>query len=371
MGGIGGNLLPCLAFTTLQPVDFIGQRGYHGVDRGHDRHLHGLERLVKVDDKRIGGAAVGHKIVALQHLLIVAANLLRQHCVVDACIGRQDFVGPLAHLLPDVLGHVELVLKLKQLLAGLVGLVQVESGIGSDIGHHVLAFVGRYVLVDIAQLGLDGPEFLVDKLRSADCLLVDIFHPLLVVDHIEAVEHVLGTEGILVVEREVDNRRVVVVELHLQPVVESSSHSLDAAMRHLDGAVVLAHIVGGGVDYDIAHRCLGDGAEAHGHRLDLLLDAVDDKVAQFHDTAAGQLEGEIDRLLLTGVGQDDVDRQRAAVEDVVVEGALDGILHVEVQLTHHLLHVGGRLERDHLVVEVGVALADAHAGELAELARNR
>ena len=361
------------ALAVLEGVD-LGVQGLDMVvDGGDDGPAHGLERLVHVHHEGVGLAAVGHEVVALELEAVVVGDLLLYAGALYAGVGGQQLVLPCVagEVVAHVARHRQLGAELEYAGAGLAALAHVHAGRGLHVGKQVLALVGRDVLVHDAQLMLYHREALVDEHRGAHGYLVLVLDPVLVVDGYQGVEHVLGPLGAHVVDGEVDDRGLVVVEPDHEILRICGRGRLDAALAHADHA--LEGFIGGNrgaAHYAYpAYRRRSERIVARGHAAGDLL-AVERELAEAQSAVVIGADRERGSGVVAEVLEDHLEGPGGAVEHLVVEAALGAVAYVQLQPPDHVHHHCGRLQRLHLVVDVGVGPEEAevahHSGRVAE-----
>ena len=356
----------------LEGVD-LGVQGLDMVvDGGDDGSAHGLERLVHVHHEGVGLAAVGHEVVALELEAVVVGDLLLDAGALYAGVGGQQLVLPCVagEVVAHVARHRQLGAELEYAGAGLAALAHVHAGRGLHVGKQVLALVGRDVLVHDAQLMLYHREALVDEHRGAHGYLVLVLDPVLVVDGYQRVEHVLGPLGAHVLDGEVDDRGLVVVEPDHEVLRICGRGRLDAALAHADHA--LEGLLRGNRrahDADAAYRGRSERIVARGHAAGNLL-AVERELAKAQSAVVIGADRERGSDIVAEVLEDHLEGPGGAVEHLVVEAALGAVAYVQLKPPDHVHHHCGRLQRLHLVVDVGVGAEEAevahHSGRVAE-----
>ena len=356
----------------LEGID-LGVQGLDMVvDRGDDGPAHGLERLVHVHHEGVGLAAVGHEVVALELKAVVVGDLLLYAGALYAGVGGQQLVLPCVagEVVAHVARHRQLGAELEYAGAGLAALAHVHACRGLHVGKQVLALVGRNVLVHDAQLMLYHREALVDEHRGAHGYLVLVLDPVLVVDGYQGVEHVLGPLGAHVVDGEVDDRGLIVVEPDHEVLRICGRGRLDAALAHADHA--LEGFVGGNRgahDADAAYRGRSERIVARGHAAGELL-AVEGELAEAQSAVVIGADRERGSGVVAKILEDHLEGPGGAVEHLVVEAALGAVAYVQLKPPDHVHHHCGRLQRLHLVVDVGVGPEEAevahHSGSVAE-----
>ena len=349
------------ALAVLEGVD-LGVQGLDMVvDGGDDGPAHGLERLVHVHHEGVGLAAVGHEVVALELEAVVVGDLLLYAGALYAGVGGQQLVlpGVAGEVVAHVARHRQLGAELEYAGAGLAALAHVHACRGLHVGKQVLALVGRDVLVHDAQLMLYHREALVDEHRGAHGYLVLVLDPVFVVDGYQRVEHVLGPLGAHVVDGEVDDRGLVVVEPDHEVLRICGRGRLDAALAHADHT--LEGFVGGNRgahDADAAYRGRSERIVARGHAAGDLL-AVERELAEAQSAVVIGADRERGSGVVAEVLEDHLEGPGGTVEHLVMEAALGAVAYVQLKPPDHVHHHCGRLQRLHLVVDVGVGPEEA------------
>ena len=343
------------------------------VDRRDDGAAHGNELVVHVGDEGVRHRAVGHEAVALEQLGVVLGYLALDDGAADTAVGGQElvFAALAADEVADVAGHVELVVEVENLGVGLVGLLHVHVGGGLYVGDEVLALVGGDVGVDIAELALDDAEALVDELAGAHGYLVLVLHPVFVVDGDKGVEELLGALDGIVAEGEADDGGVLVVKIGTQTAGIAGNGGHKCCPANLDAEGLAFLICRGGLDGNPAE--LGGDGVAHltGDLVTAELLAIVSEVVEGGLAAFIHIEGETGIVVVADADDAGLNGEVAAVEHLVVESAVECVVHVEVEALDGLEDDGGRLDGGELVVDIGVVVEEAHVGERVNLGGER
>ena len=216
----------------------------------------------------------------------------------------------------------------------------------------------------MSQLLLDDSQTFVDEHGGADGYLVLVLHPVFVVDGYQGIEHVFGTLDANVFQREVDDGGFLVVQRYGQLAGISCRGTLQTGTGDVD-RLLAGFRTRHRLDQQPANRC-GDGIVEQGFDSLGGFFFATHKVGQLHALAIGNgKEGErstfvvlqVEELHLVGAG--------LPVQHLSVESAVGGIVDVQVQTFHHIVHHGRRLQRLHLVVDVGVGLEQIQVAQYA------
>ena len=375
-GYLGGGL----RLVGLQ-VGKLGVEAHHEVvDAGDDALAHRRQGLVVVGDERVLLAGVRHEVVALQLGLVVLADLLLDARVLDARVGRQELV--LAHLageeVADVLRHGDAGGEVENQLVGLAALLHELLCGGLHVRQEVGALEGGDVLIHIAQLTLDDAEALGDEVGGGDGHLVLVVHPVLAINGDDGVQDVLGTGGEHILVSEVDDGRLLLAQVGGEVRLDLVGHGVEVGTGHVElrglgwAAALLASVqelaVGRGyADLDLADRRAIDMAELHfqlGVIIDLLAFLVDAlEIREDGTSALLHLHAQGGTLLVAKVEELDGDWQVLAIEGHLMETAVDGVVHVEVESLAGLQQHRWRLDGNQLVVDVALAAAESHVGK--------
>ena len=350
----------------VQGLDMV----VHGTDY---RPAHGLQRLVHVHYEGVGLAAVGHEIVALELQPVVLCYLLLDGRTLNPRVRGKQLVlaGVACKVVAHIARHREPSAELEYLGAGLAALGHVHARRSLHVGQQVLALVGRYVLVNAAELLLYHRETVVYEHRGAHGDLVLVLYPVFVVDGYQRVQHVLGPLGADILDGEVDYRGLVVVEPHRKLLAICFRNRLHAAFRHIYLLSVDAFSAGSEVHPYPACGSVGFGSRPRAHADMLLLSVVDEVLEQQRAVISGTYR-ERHALVVTEVCEADLVGPVLPVEHLAVEASLGAVAYIQSEPLHDIHHHRGRLQRLHLVVDVGLGAEEvqvAHdSGSVAERA---
>ena len=114
----------------LPQTFYLRIQGYYLiVDRPDYRPTHGCQGLIHINDQRIFRTTVRNQAVALQQLFVVFGNLRFNIGAFNAGIGRKQLgtVGVIGQIVPDVAGHVELVVQSQNLRIRLAALRHIHA----------------------------------------------------------------------------------------------------------------------------------------------------------------------------------------------------------------------------------------------------
>lgn len=355
-----------LLVALLQRADLGGQCRDQVVDRTDDAAPHGAEGLVHVDHQGVPLAAVGHQVVALELQAVVFRNLALDVGALQPRIGRQQLVaaGGGGEVVADVAGHGELGVQGQDLRLGLAALRHVELRGRLHVGQQVLAFESRNVFIHMSQFAFDHAQAVVDKQGSTDRNLVLVLDPVLVIHGNQGIQHLLRPLDAGIPEAQVDYGGLLVVQGHAQSRGVAGNRRIHRRSgyrqrlgRLLPGEAVLAradnHLAQGG------HK----GIIQRPHHGAVQRLAIAGKLRQLHALRTDGLHHERGGFVVGQPGKGDRQGQVPPVADPGVETALSGIVHVQVQALHHVVHDGRRAQRNQLVIDVGAGLEQAHVGK--------
>ena len=335
------------------------------VDGGEDGAAQLLQLAVQVlDEVVLLGAALGQA-VALELRGVVLVDLGLDVALLQARVGGQQGAAGVADVGGEVAGDGQLVGQVLDALAGLGAQLHIQPGGGADVGQALLALVGGDGLVHVAEFVLDHAQAVGDELVGGGGDLVLVLDPDLVVDVDHRVEDLGGALGVDVLDGQVDHGGVLVGQGrgHLGEV--AARGAVEAAARHVDGALERGGLgVAGGHQRHAAQRRGERVAHGAGDALALAGLVISlDEVAQLDLAGAGGREVQARGLAVAEVQELQAQRQAVAVEGAVVEEGVLLVVGLEVQAFDDLEHQVGRLEVDDLVVDVDLDLAEAQVGE--------
>ena len=155
---------------------------------------HILQRLVHVYYQRILLATVGHKVITTKLGRVVIGNLLLNSRTLDARVSGQQLVlaGGIGQVIADIPCHRQLCVQREYLRIGLAALCHIHAGCRLHVGQEMFALVRGDVFIHITEFLFNHPQAFADKLRCADCYLVLVLYPVLIVDSDDRVQHILS-----------------------------------------------------------------------------------------------------------------------------------------------------------------------------------
>ena len=164
--GVRSHLCITLGLGATCRTDLRIECGDLVIDASDEVVAHLGQLLVEVEHHRVVHTRVGYQAIALQLLGIVGADQILDCTVLHTAVGGQQLVlvGITAHILAQILGHIQLVAELYGLLRSLVGLCHVHLVGGLHVGDEVLRLILRDVSIYITQLLFDDCQTIVDEL---------------------------------------------------------------------------------------------------------------------------------------------------------------------------------------------------------------
>ena len=308
--------------------------------------------VVKLLHHGVALAAVGYQLVALQLQGVVLVYLPLHGGVADAR-PRGDEVTAfrgVGEVLLDEPRQFQLGLLLQRVGAVGLCLAHVAAGQRADV-HHLVVLLERFQLgLHAAKLPLDDEQALVDELGGVHRHLVLVVDGFLVIHVHQRVQHVLGTQGRAVLQREHEDGRLVLLLPDSHAALEASRHGVQRVLDDVDLAARprLAPVVGTRHQYPLA----ADGQRVvQPHLIALPGGGQPPESGKRHRRIVLGRHHERDVPFGQQVDEGDVHR-RQRIELVHAQPALHTVVHVGVQALHHLAHQPFGTELENLVGHV-------------------
>ena len=125
-----------------------------------------------------------------------------------------------------------------------------------QVRYQMFTLKRRNILVNNAQLRFNQAQLLINKLRCADSLLVDVFHPLFIVNLKELVQNVLSPFWRCIVKCDIDHRSTLLIQFHIEAVGIIFGTVSSAVLCNVDWIIKFTHIRLCRRNNHLTNRCL-------------------------------------------------------------------------------------------------------------------
>lgn len=148
-----------------------------------------------------------HQAISFQQPSIVFIQLCGKACIFNAGIGRKQlvFVSFIGQIIPDISGHISLVVQFTNCSIGFIGLSHIHTCRRLYIRQQMLTLEGRYIIIHIAEFPLNHTQTLIDEHGGTDRYLILVPYPVLIVNGYKGIEHIFRPLGGHILERQRDD----------------------------------------------------------------------------------------------------------------------------------------------------------------------
>ena len=292
-------------------------------------------------------AAVGNELVALQLQCVVLVNLVLHRGIADAR-SRGDEVpvlGGVGQIVLDELRQLQLGFLLHGIRTVRLRFAHVLPRQRTDV-HHLVALLEALQLgLHTTQFAFDDEQALVDELGGVHRHLVFVVESLLVIDIDQRVEHVLGTQGGIVLERQDQDGRFVLFLPDSHAPLEAACHGIQRflADMNITPRPRLSPTVGARNEDTLAADGKGI-VQSHGICF-IVGCRYSLEIGKLHLLLVLGSHGERNVPLRHHVDEGDIHR-REVVKLVHAQALFQPVVHIGMQPLHHLAHqaLGTKLE---------------------------